>query len=76
MVYAFHMCRKVIKEIINMPCQPLNKNKFRSAFFILLLSLITQAPAFAESTTLDALFLNLKNAANETDAKSIEKKTK
>ncbi len=57
-----------------MQSQLLNINIFRSVFFILLLSLFTQTSAFAGSTTLDALFLNLKNSANESDAKAIESK--
>ena len=52
--------------------EPFNRKLFISAFFILLLSFI-QVSTFAGSTTLDALFLELKNAENETDAKVIEK---
>ena len=56
-----------------MCCQKLKRSFFRSAFFIFLLSL-TQVSAFAGSTMLDALFVDLNNAENETDDKVIEQK--
>ena len=56
-----------------MSIQLLKNTFFKSALFILLLSL-TPICAVAESTTLDALFLDLKSAENETDAKVIEQK--
>ena len=56
-----------------MCCQKLKRSFFRSALFIFLLSL-TQVSAFAGSAMLDALFIDLNNAENETDAKAIETK--
>jgi len=52
--------------------QALTKNVFSSLFFVLILSFFIQSPAIANPSKLDALFLDLKNAENETEARETE----
>ena len=45
---------------------------FRPILLIFLFGLVTQTSVFANSSTLDALFLNLKHSENETEARALE----
>ena len=50
------------------------RNLIQSIFLIMLLSFFSQHSAFAGSSELDALFVELKNSKNEAEAQKIEEK--